>query len=157
MTVEQAATAVNILKDEGEVLSLDQAIDFEGSDIDKHCVLDALNDLQTDLEDLNFWSATPSVPPDNIIIDDPIDIINDPIIIDDPINIIINDPIIIDDPINIIINDPINIIINDPINIILDDPNNTWHDGELDEIFYLDLSGNRPSPLAPGTPIINSD
>ena len=125
--LEQAATAVRILKEEGEVLSLDQAIDFEGWDIDKHCVLDALNDLQTDLEDLNFWSATPSVPPDNIIIDDPIDIINDPIIIDDPIN------------------------------IILDDPNNTWHDGELDEIFYLDLSGNRPSPLAPGTPIINSD
>ena len=73
MTLEQANAAVNIVKDEsvnttiaaGNTLiitgnsntitdvRLESEVDFEGSDIDKSCVLDAANDLQTELESLN--------------------------------------------------------------------------------------------------------
>ena len=34
-------------------LKLNQAIDFDGGDIDKSCVLGALNDLQTELKSIN--------------------------------------------------------------------------------------------------------
>ncbi|MDC0056255.1 hypothetical protein OAJ94_04305 [Deltaproteobacteria bacterium] len=76
MSIEQANAAVNIVKDESVntnidasntftntgagvtitdkmKLRLNQAIDFDGGDVDKSCVLDALNDLQTDLKSIN--------------------------------------------------------------------------------------------------------
>ena len=75
MSIEQANAAVNIVKDESANTNIDasntftntgagatitdimksklnQAIDFN-ADIDKSCVLDALNDLQTDLKSIN--------------------------------------------------------------------------------------------------------
>ena len=69
MTLEQANAAVNIVKDESVNTNIDASntlivtgnsntitdvrleseIDFEGGDIDRSCVLDAVNDLQTEL------------------------------------------------------------------------------------------------------------
>ena len=73
MTLEQANAAVNIVKDESvntniaggntfivtgnnntiTDVRLESEIDFEGGDIDKSCVLDAVNDMQTELDSVN--------------------------------------------------------------------------------------------------------
>ena len=76
MTIEQANAAVNIVKDESVNTNIDASntlivtgnsnsimdvrltseVDFEGGDIDKSCVLDAANELQSELESLNVNS-----------------------------------------------------------------------------------------------------
>ena len=73
MTIEQANAAVNIVKDESVNTNIDASntlivtgnsntitdvrleseIDFEGGDIDKSCVLDAVNDMQSELAAVN--------------------------------------------------------------------------------------------------------
>jgi hypothetical protein len=73
MTLEQANAAVNIVKDESINTNIDASntlivtgnsntitdvrleseIDFEGGDIDRSCVLDAVNDMQSELDAVN--------------------------------------------------------------------------------------------------------
>ena len=73
MTIEQANAAINIVKDESVNTNIDASntfivtgnsntitdvrleseINFEGGEIDRSCVLDAVNDMQTELEAIN--------------------------------------------------------------------------------------------------------